>query len=53
MQQSLLDVVIVSFLPTDDREPVVIANLELPGGAKEKLDRIRSACSRPLRTTID
>jgi hypothetical protein len=42
MQGSLLDAVIVSFLPTDDSEPVVIANLELPGGAKEKLDSIRA-----------
>ncbi len=46
MQGSLLDAVIVSFLPTDDSEPVVIANLELPGGAKEKLDLIR-ACVVP------
>jgi len=42
MQESLLDAVIVSFLPTDDNEPLVTANVELPGAAKEKLDRIRS-----------
>jgi hypothetical protein len=49
MQQSLLDVIIVSFLPTDDREPIVVANLELPGAAKEKLDRIRSGVLPTLR----
>jgi len=43
MQESLLDAIIVGFLPTDDSEPLVIANLELPGGAKEKLDRVRSS----------
>jgi hypothetical protein len=42
MQKSFLDAVIVSFLPTDDSEPIVVANLELPGMAKEKLDRLRS-----------
>lgn len=42
MQQSLLDAVIVSLTPTDDSEPAVVANLELPGMSKEKLDVIRS-----------
>ncbi len=49
MQGSLLDAVIVSFLPTDDSEPVVIANLELPGGAKEKLDSIRAGVVPTLK----
>ena len=49
MQKSLLDVVIVSLVPTDDSEPVVIANLELPGGAKEKLDRIRAGVVPTLK----
>jgi len=49
MQQSLLDAVIVSFLPTDDSEPVVVANLELPGASKEKLDRIRSGVLPTLK----
>jgi hypothetical protein len=49
MQQSLLDVVIVGFMPTDDLEPSVIASLELPGAAKEKLDRIRSGVLPTLR----
>lgn len=42
IQESLLDAIIVSILPTEDSDPRVIANLELPGGAKEKLDLIRS-----------
>ncbi len=42
MQESLLDAIIVGFAPSDDGEPSVIADVELPGGAKEKLDRIRS-----------
>jgi hypothetical protein len=49
LQVSLLDVVVVGFVPTDDREPAVIANLELPGAAKEKLDRIRSGVLPTLR----
>ncbi|MGA2400777.1 MAG: DUF402 domain-containing protein [Syntrophobacteraceae bacterium] len=49
MQKSLLDAVIVSFLPTDDSEPVVIANLELPGGAKERLDQIRAGVVPTLK----
>jgi hypothetical protein len=43
VQGALLDAVIVNFAPTDDSEPSVVANLELPGGAKERLDRIRSS----------
>jgi hypothetical protein len=49
MQESLLDAIIVGFLPTDDSEPLVVANLELPGGAKEKLDRVRSGVVPTLR----
>lgn len=49
LQESLLDAIIVSLLPTDDREPVVIANVELPGGAKEELDRIRSSVVPTLK----
>ncbi len=49
MQQSLLDATIVNLLPTDDSEPVVIANVELPGAAKEKLDGIRSGVLPTLR----
>ncbi len=49
MQESLVDAIIVSFLPTDDNEPLVSANLELPGGAKEKLDRIRSVVVPTLK----
>jgi hypothetical protein len=49
MQESLLDAIIVSFLPTDHSEPLVIANLELPGGAKEKLDRVRSSVVPTLK----
>ncbi len=49
MQEELLDAILVSFLPTDDSEPVVIADIELPGGAKEKLDRIRSSVVPTLK----
>ena len=49
MQESLLDAIIVSFIPTDHSEPLVIANLELPGGAKEKLDRVRSSVVPTLK----
>ena len=49
MQESLLDAIIVSLLPTDDSEPLVVANLELPGGAKEKLDRVRSSVVPTLK----
>ena len=42
LQETLLDAMIVSILPTDENEPLVVANLELPGGAKQKLDAIRS-----------
>ncbi|HYA43687.1 MAG TPA: DUF402 domain-containing protein [Syntrophobacteraceae bacterium] len=49
VQGSLLDAIIVGFAPTDDSEPLVVANLELPGGAKEKLDRIRSSIVPTLR----
>ena len=49
MQESLLDAIIVGFLPTDDSEPLAVANLELPGGAKEKLDRVRSSVVPTLR----
>lgn len=49
MQQSLLDPIIVNLLPTDDSEPAVIANVELPGAAKEKLDRIRSGVLPTLK----
>ena len=49
MQQSLLDAVIVSLMPTDDSEPAVVANLELPGMSKEKLDRIRSSVLPTLK----
>ena len=34
MQETLLDAIIVGFLPTDDSEPSVIANLELPGAPR-------------------
>ncbi len=49
MQQSLLDPVIVSFLPAADTEALVVANLELPGASREKLDRIRSDVLPTLR----
>jgi hypothetical protein len=49
MQQSLLDAVLLNLLPAGDSEPVVIANVELPGAAKEKLDRIRSEVLPTLR----
>ena len=49
MQESLLDAIIVSFLPTDHSEPLVVANLELPGGAKERLDRVRSSVVPTLK----
>jgi hypothetical protein len=49
VQESLLDAVIVSFVPSEDSEPMVIANLELPGGAKERLDRIRSSVTPTLK----
>jgi hypothetical protein len=49
MQESLLDAIIVSLLPTDHSEPLVIANLELPGWAKEKLDRVRSSVVPTLK----
>ncbi|MDR3553188.1 MAG: DUF402 domain-containing protein [Syntrophobacteraceae bacterium] len=49
LQELLLDAVIVSILPSDDSEPLVVANLELPGGAKEKLDAFRSAVVPTLR----
>jgi len=49
VQESLLDAIIVSFGPTDDSEPLVVANLELPGGAKEKLDLIRSSVVPTLK----
>ena len=49
LQELLLDAIIVSILPTDDSEPVVVANMELPGGAKEKLDAIRSTVVPTLR----
>jgi hypothetical protein len=42
MQQTFLDAVIVSCLPTEDSEPIVVANLELPGTSKERLDLLRS-----------
>ena len=44
-----MDAIIVSFEPTDDSEPLVIANLELPGGAKEKLDQMRSSVVPTLK----
>ncbi len=49
MQETLLDAIIVGFLPTDDSEPSVIANLELPGGAKVQLDLVRSAVVPTLK----
>ncbi len=49
LRELLLDAIIVGILPTDDSDPVVIANLELPGGAKEKLDRIRASVVPTLR----
>ncbi len=49
MQESLWDAIIVSLLPTDDSEPLVIAHLELPGGAKEKVDRVRSSVVPTLK----
>jgi probable ribonuclease FAU-1 len=49
MQESLLDAIIVGFFPTDDSEPLVVANLELPGAAKEKLDRVRSSVVPTLK----
>jgi hypothetical protein len=49
MQESLLDAIIVGFVPTDDSEPLVVADVELPGGAKEKLDRIRSSVMPTLK----
>jgi hypothetical protein len=49
MQGSLLDAIIVSFVPSDGSEPMVVANLELPGGAKEKLDLIRSSVVPTLK----
>lgn len=42
MQKVFLDAIIVSFLPTDDNEPIVVANMELPGGSKKNMDLIRS-----------
>jgi hypothetical protein len=42
LQELLLDVIIVGILPTEDSEPAVVANVELPGGAKKKLDALRS-----------
>lgn len=42
MRKTLIDLVIVSFLPTEDDEPRVIANVEFPGASKERLDEIRS-----------
>ena len=49
LQQSLLDAVIISFVPTDDTEPLVVADVELPGGAKEKLDLIRAGVVPTLK----
>ncbi|MGA3116017.1 MAG: DUF402 domain-containing protein [Syntrophobacteraceae bacterium] len=49
LQETLLDAIIVGFLPTDDSEPLVVANLELPGGAKEQLDRVRSSVVPTLK----
>lgn len=49
LQGALLDAVIVSITPSEDSDPAVIANLELPGGAKEKLDRIRAEVVPTLR----
>ncbi|MGC8495210.1 MAG: DUF402 domain-containing protein [Syntrophobacteraceae bacterium] len=49
LRELLFDAIIVGILPTDDSEPVVIANLELPGSAKEKLDRIRAGVVPTLR----
>jgi hypothetical protein len=49
MQQTFVDAVIVSFLPTDDAEPVVLADIELPGMSKQKLDGIRSGVLPTLK----
>lgn len=49
IQEALLDAIIVGFVPTDHSEPLVIANLELPGGAKAELDRLRSSVIPTLR----
>jgi hypothetical protein len=49
LQGALLDAVIVSFSPSDDSEPLVVANVEFPGWAKEKLDRIRSRIAPTLK----
>ena len=49
VQESLLDAVIVDLLPSGESDSTVIANLELPGGAKDKLDRIRSSVIPTLK----
>ena len=49
LRELLLDAVIISVLPTDEREPLVVANLELPGGARKKLDAIRSTVVPTLK----
>ncbi|MDR3566624.1 MAG: DUF402 domain-containing protein [Syntrophobacteraceae bacterium] len=49
LQELLLDAIIVSILPTEESEPVVAAELEFPGGAKEKLDSIRATVVPTLR----
>ncbi len=41
LQELLLDAIIVSILPGEDGD-MVVANMELPGGAKARLDALRS-----------
>ncbi len=49
MQESFLDAIITSFLPVDEDETLVVADLELPGASKERLDQIRAGVVPTLR----
>lgn len=49
LRHVLLDTVLVGFRPTEDRDPLMIAVIELPGASKEKLDEIRAAVVPTLK----
>lgn len=45
----LIDTVMVGFHPTDDKEPLMVASVELPGASREKLDEIRAGVVPTLK----
>jgi hypothetical protein len=49
MQETFLDAIIEKFAPEAEGRTIVSANLELPGGSKEKMDRMREGVVPTLK----